>query len=248
MSHLESQIHVSLFKQLPKHPPHGLHELRVQGLVIVVKINPAAHARDGLLPLLAIAHDNAAALLVIVADAHGEHVILGADAELLVDLVLDGQAMAVPAEAARDVVAGGGLVARDDVLDGAGEDVAVVRQARGERRAVVEDVLGLALGAPQLRGERVQVLPQLQRLLLLPRERVLLALADVLHGALQCGGTHTPKESKKAKSAVCATPLYDEPPDGRSSCLAADALAPTHCFPTPPACAAMGPPAPMPAP
>lgn len=50
--------------------------------------------------------------------------------------------MAIPSESTGDVVAGHGLVPGDDVLDGSGEDVAIVREAGGEGRAVVEYVLG----------------------------------------------------------------------------------------------------------
>jgi hypothetical protein len=57
-----------------------------------------------------------------------------------------------------------------------------VRQARGERRAVVEDVLWLAFCAPQLLLERVDAVPELERLLLALGEREVLALGDVLHG------------------------------------------------------------------
>ena len=56
-------------------------------------------------------------------------------------LELGGQAVGVPAEPALDALAAHRLVARDDVLDVAGEQVAVVRQPVGERRAVVEDEL-----------------------------------------------------------------------------------------------------------
>lgn len=55
--------------------------------------------------------------------------------------------MAIPAETARHVVACHGLVASDDVLDGAGEDVTVVREAGGEGRAVVEDIFRARFGA-----------------------------------------------------------------------------------------------------
>ena len=69
------------------------------------------------------------------------------DAELLLGLDLGGQAVAVPAEAALDPLAAHRLVAGHGVLDEAGEQVAVVRQAVGERRAVVEHVL-VGVGAP----------------------------------------------------------------------------------------------------
>ena len=67
-------------------------------------------------------------------------------AEALLGLLLGGQAVAVPPEAALDPLASHGLVAGDRVLDEAGEQVAVVGLAVGERGAVVEDEL-LGAGA-----------------------------------------------------------------------------------------------------
>ena len=66
---------------------------------------------------------------------------MAADAEFLLDDDLGRQAVAVPAEAALDALAAHRLIARHDVLDVAGQQVAVVRQAVGERRAVVEHEL-----------------------------------------------------------------------------------------------------------
>ena len=63
------------------------------------------------------------------------------DAELPFGLDLGGQAMGVPAESALHPAPAHGLVPRHDVLDVAGQQVPVVRQAVGERRAVVEDEL-----------------------------------------------------------------------------------------------------------
>ena len=77
------------------------------------------------------------------------------DAELPLRLELGGQAVGVPAEAALDLVAAHGLVARHDVLDVAGQQVAVVRQPVGERRAVVEDVLRRAVAAVDAGAEGV---------------------------------------------------------------------------------------------
>lgn len=65
--------------------------------------------------------------------------------------------MAVPAEAAGDVVATHGLVARDDVLDSPGEDMAVVGQPGSERGPIVENVLRLTLSELQLRLEGVDL-------------------------------------------------------------------------------------------
>jgi hypothetical protein len=82
--------------------------------------------------------------------------VLGLDAELLLGLHLGGQAVAVPAEAALDALAAHGLVAGDDVLDVAGQQVAVVRQAVGEGRAVVEDVLVVRLGRASTEASKVR--------------------------------------------------------------------------------------------
>lgn len=115
-------------------------------------------------------------------NAHVKHVLPGFDIVGGVDLVLDGQPVAVPTEAAGDVVATHGLVARDDILDGPGEDVAVVRQPRRERRPIVEDVLGLPLSKLELRLEGVDLGPEGKDLLLLLWEGEILSFLDVVHG------------------------------------------------------------------
>ncbi|GMA85749.1 hypothetical protein GCM10025868_09990 [Angustibacter aerolatus] len=69
-----------------------------------------------------------------------------ADAQLLLGLDLGGQAVAVPAEPALDAAPAHRLEARHDVLHVPGQQVAVVRQAVRERRAVIEDELVAAVG------------------------------------------------------------------------------------------------------
>ena len=91
---------------------------------------------------------------------------MAGDAELALGLDLGRQAVTVPSEAALDAAAAHRLVAGHGVLDEAGQQVAVVRQAVGERRAVVEDVLVAAVlaGRPQLdrRLERAVVRPSVE--------------------------------------------------------------------------------------
>ena len=69
-------------------------------------------------------------------------------------LELGRQTVGVPAEPALDVVPAHRLVARHDVLGVAGQEVAVVRQPVGERRAVVEDVLVAAVLPRRARVDR----------------------------------------------------------------------------------------------
>ena len=78
--------------------------------------------------------------------------------------------MAVPAEAASDMEAVHGLVPGDDVLDGAGEDVAVVRESGGERRTVVENVLRRVFGLVELSLEGLNLRPEAEDFLFVFRE------------------------------------------------------------------------------
>ena len=137
----EALIDQALVVQGLERPEHRLHERRVERLVVVVEVDPTGLAGDVVLPLPGVLHDRLAALGVEGLDPDLEDLVLGLDAELAHRLELGGQAVGVPAEAALDVLAAHRLVAGDDVLDVAGQQVAVVRQAVGEGRAVVEDEL-----------------------------------------------------------------------------------------------------------
>ena len=54
-------------------------------------------------------------------------------------------AVAIPTEATFNVIAALVRETRDAILDGSCENVPIVRQARGKRRAIVEDIGRLAL-------------------------------------------------------------------------------------------------------
>jgi len=60
--------------------------------------------------------------------------------------MLNRQAVCVPSESALDVKALLRPVSWDDVLNGRGEQVAIVRQARRKGRSIVEGIEGLADG------------------------------------------------------------------------------------------------------
>ena len=137
----EALVDQALVVELLERPHDGLHELRVHRLVAVFKVDPTSLTRDVVFPLVRVVHDGLCAVLVEALEAHVLDLRFVLDAQLLLCLQLGGQAVAVPAEHARHVVAGHRAVARDDVLDVAGEQVAVVRQAVGKGRAVIEHVL-----------------------------------------------------------------------------------------------------------
>jgi len=143
--HPEALVDQALVPQGLERPHDALHVVQVERLVVVGEIDPAGLPGDVVLPFPGVAQHAAAAGIVERGDAHPLDLVLVLDAELLLRLDLGGQAVAVPAEAALHPAAAHGLVARHHVLDVAGQQVAVVRQAVGERRAVVEDVLVAAL-------------------------------------------------------------------------------------------------------
>ena len=193
---LKTAIDELLVEKLLERPPDALHEAQIECLVVIVKVDPAAHALDSGAPLARVAHHDRAALCVVLVNAHREHVPAGRDPQLLVDLVLDGHAVRVPAKAARHVEARDVCVARDDVLsllrrapprakrtsvgesatvdegkvaylDCSGKEVTIMRQPGSKRRPVVKGVYGTTFGKLEARLERVNLAPKFQYFLLL---------------------------------------------------------------------------------
>lgn len=74
-AHLESSVDQVFLKQALEDPPHALHEAWVQRFVIVLKVYPPPNALHDGLPLFGVAHHDAAALLVVGANAHIEHIL-----------------------------------------------------------------------------------------------------------------------------------------------------------------------------
>jgi hypothetical protein len=92
------------------------------------------------------------------------------DLQLLVDLILDRQTVAIPPEPSRNGVSSLGGVSADDVLDGSSCDVSVVRSSSGEGRTIVESVWREMSVLLQLFLEGVSILPILKNFLFLLRE------------------------------------------------------------------------------
>ena len=137
-------VDAALVPELLEDPPDGLHEAEVHRLVVVVEVDPAAHARDGLAPFTDVLEHHRAALLVELVDAKLLDLGSPRDAKRFLGERLDREAVGIPAETALDVLAAHRLVTRNDVLDRTGEQVSVVGKPRGERRPVVELVALLA--------------------------------------------------------------------------------------------------------
>lgn len=77
------------------------------------------------------------------------------DAELAFGFGLGGKSVAIPTETALDALAAHRAVARHCVFHETGQQVSVVRQPVGKRRAVVEDELALGTARVGARGARM---------------------------------------------------------------------------------------------
>ena len=81
-------VYQSLLVHLAESPPNRFHEARVEGLIIVVEIDPSAHSLHGRPPFPRISHDDATALSVVFVDPHTHDVLSTGDLESFVNLVL----------------------------------------------------------------------------------------------------------------------------------------------------------------
>ena len=86
-----------LVEDLLQRPPDRLDVVVRERVVRVVGVDPEADPRGQLVPLVDVAQDRLAALRVELRDPVTLDVVLVGEAELLLDLELDGQAVAVPA-------------------------------------------------------------------------------------------------------------------------------------------------------
>ena len=113
----------------------------IQGLVVVIKIDPTSLASNVLFPFLGVAKHGRTASCIegLDTDSTGSRDLGDVfDSQLTLRFKFCGKTVGIPAETALNVVSEHGLVATDNVLDVAGQKVTVVREAVCKRRAVVE--------------------------------------------------------------------------------------------------------------
>jgi len=91
-------------------------------------------------PFLAVSHDDGAAFCVVVGQAEFLDSLFAGQTKLLVDFVFDRYSMSIPTESSLDIMPLHGPVPRNNIFDGGGKEMAVMGQARSERRAIVERV------------------------------------------------------------------------------------------------------------
>ena len=105
-------------------------------------------------PFGSISHDDGAALLVVLGNTELHDGSLTRDSQLLVNLVLNWETVGIPAETALNVETLHGPVTGDDILDGRGEKMAVMRKTGSERRTIVESIARATFGQFNLEKER----------------------------------------------------------------------------------------------
>ncbi len=163
-------INEAAVEELFEDVPHRFHEGQVHGFVVVAEVDPPPKSIDHVFPKAGVTHDDVAALLVILGNAHRKHLLPVSDLELLVNLVLDRQSVTVPSEPSLHVVAGLRGVAADYVLDGAGGNVAVMGCTSSKGRSVIESIRREMFGFLELHLKRIDAVPILQRGFLLLRK------------------------------------------------------------------------------
>ena len=148
-----------LLPQLGEQPPHRLDVVVGQGPVGVGGVDPGARSGGQRRPVLHVALHRVAAVLVEGGHAVGLDLVLGVQAQGLLHLELDRQAVAVPAALAGHGLAPHGLEAGVEVLEHPGPHVVQAGAPVGRRGALVEDPgLGVLAQAPGL-GHHVMGAP-----------------------------------------------------------------------------------------
>ena len=181
---LVAAVEQPLAVQFRQRPPDRLDVRLVEGDVGARQVDPEADPPRQFLPLLRVAEDRVDAAPRERLDPVGLDLRLAVDPEFLLDLDLDRQAVGVPARLARHVEPAHRLVAREEVLHHARQDVAVVRQPVGGRRTFVEDEAGAAAAALERTVENVGVPPEVEHVALDGGETVIAAGSLVRHGSL----------------------------------------------------------------
>ena len=138
---LEALVKQSLVVNLFERPPFGFDIIVFIGYVRVLHIRPKADGAGEILPhALVFPH-----AFLAFCDERGDSVflnlLLAVEPELFFHFQLDRQSVGIPAGLAVDLIAFHRAVARNHVLDDAGEDMSDMRLAVGGRRTVIERII-----------------------------------------------------------------------------------------------------------
>ena len=160
---LVAQIQQALFVDLFQAPPFGLDIIVLIGDVGMLHVRPIADPVGHFFPLMLVFPDAFLTLLDEGLDAVGLDLGLAVQAQLLFHFQLHRKAMGVPAGLAQHVLALHGLEARDQILDGAGLDMADMGASVGRGRAVKERKAFRAVPAVEALFDDALFFPQAER-------------------------------------------------------------------------------------
>src|SRR5690606_18233855 len=147
---LVAAVDQALLMQPREDPPDRLDVRGRKRDVRVAVVEPVADALGEALPVFLVREDTVAAYVIEARNAQRLDLILAADAELLLCLDLDRQAVRIPARDARHVLAAQRMVTADEILDRAADHVVDAGLAVRRRRTLVEHEL-VGARAPFLR-------------------------------------------------------------------------------------------------
>src|SRR5262245_19732048 len=147
-------------------PPDALDVLGVHRPVRVVGVDPEAEALGLAFEFVHVALHRGATEPIELGDPERLDVALALGPDLLLDLDLDRQAVAVPARLARDEMSGHRAEPRIDVLERSRLGVVDTRLAVSGRRALVEDPQRPVPAEVELAVEHIGLAPEVQHPLL----------------------------------------------------------------------------------
>ena len=159
-------VEQALVPQPAHQPPDRLDVVVAQGPVRVLGVDPHGRPLGDLGEVPDVALHRLATAVVELGDAVGLDVVLVVEAQLLLDLELDREAVAVPAPLAGNVAPAHGLETRVEVLEHTGPHVVQARAPIGRRRALVEDPRRRALAQVLHLVEEPDLAPVREHLLL----------------------------------------------------------------------------------
>ena len=138
---LEALVEKALVPDFLKRPPLGLDKVVCVGYVRMLHISPEADGAGEVLPHSLVGPDR----LLTVCDERLKTVcldlILAVDAELLLDLKLNGQTVSIPTRLTKHALALHRVISRNHILDNTGEDVTYMRLTVCGRGTVEEGVV-----------------------------------------------------------------------------------------------------------
>ncbi len=152
-------VEIAFLVELTEEPPYGLDVAVVVCDIGVGHVDPVAHAAGEVFPFAGILHHLAAAGGVVVIDRDFLADVLLGDAEILFNAKFDGETVGVPTGLAFHLIALHGLVAAENVLDGAGQDVVNAGFAIGGGRTFEKYERGATFAFRHCAGKHIFISP-----------------------------------------------------------------------------------------